>query len=192
MESSQLENLPINQLVYISEKLMKSDFDYTDPYLDYDDNIEKLDKILPYFGFNAQQIDLDFIAKFISTNEELILSIDAPSQIEPLLEKFVVPQVGKYEVYYEIWGPATFTEHYKTEWTTYDKKWVENSIETAKNENTWSDYDGDYIEHETDNWEPDNFKFNKISTLSEEKINSLEKTTLLELRNLIDKKLKNF
>lgn len=61
----------------------------------------------------------------------------------------------------------------------------------ARNEGTWGDYDGDYIEDETDNWEPDNFQFKKILNLSEEKINTLEKTTLLELRNLIDKKLKN-
>lgn len=191
MESSQLENLPINQLVYISQRLIKSDFDYTAPFSDYYDNINKLGKILPYFGFVAQQIDLDFIAKFISTNEELILSIENPNQIEPSFEKFIAPEVGKYEVFYEIWGPATYTEHYKTEWATYDKKWVQDSIQAARNEGTWGDYDGDYIEHETDNWEPDNFQFKKILNLSEEKINTLEKTTLLELRNLIDKKLKN-
>lgn len=191
MENSKLENLPINQLVYISQKLMKSDFDYTNPYSDYDDDINKLDKILPYFGLDAQQIDLDFIAKFISINEQLILLIRNPLDIEPLREKFIIPEIGKFEVYYEIRGPATYTEHYKTKWQTYDKKWVKDSIQAVINEGTWSDYDGDYIEHETDNWEPDNFKFNEISTLSEEKINTLEKTTLLELRNLIDKKLKN-
>jgi len=191
MENSKLENLPINQLVYISQKLMKSDFDYTNPYSDYDDDMNKLDKILPYFGLDAQQIDLDFIAKFISINEQLILLIRNPQDIEPLREKFIIPEIGKYEVYYEMWGPATYTEHYKTEWPTYDKEWVEDSIHAARNEGTWSDYDGDYIEHETDNWEPDNFRFNRISTVIEEKINTLEKTTLLELRNLIDKKLKN-
>jgi len=191
MENSKLENLPINQLVYISQKLMKSDFDYTNPYSDYDDDMNKLDKILPYFGLDAQQIDLDFIAKFISINEQLILLIRNPQDIEPLREKFIIPEIGKYEVYYEMWGPATYTEHYKTEWPTYDKEWVIDSIHAARNEGTWSDYDGDYIEHETDNWEPDNFRFNRISTVIEEKINTLEKTTLLELRNLIDKKLKN-
>ena len=191
MENSKLENLPINQLVYISQKLMKSNFDYTNPYSDYDDDINKLDKILPYFGLDAQQIDLDFIAKFISINEQLILLIRNPQDIEPLREKFIIPEIGKYEVFYEIWGPATYTEHYKTEWPTYDKEWVRDSIQAARNEDTWSDYDGDYIEHETDNWEPDNFRFNRISTVIEEKINTLEKTTLLELRNLIDKKLKN-
>ena len=191
MENSKLENLPINQLVYISQKLMKSNFDYTNPYSDYDDDINKLDKILPYFGLDAQQIDLDFIAKFISINEQLILLIRNPQDIEPLREKFIIPEIGKYEVFYEIWGPATYTEHYKTEWPTYDKEWVRDSIQAARNEGTWSDYDGDYIEHETDNWDPDNFRFNRISTVIEEKINTLEKTTLLELRNLIDKKLKN-
>ena len=191
MENSKLENLPINHLVYISQKLMKSNFDYTNPYSDYDDDINKLDKILPYFGLDAQQIDLDFIAKFISINEQLILLIRNPQDIEPLREKFIIPEIGKYEVFYEIWGPATYTEHYKTEWPTYDKEWVRDSIQAARNEDTWSDYDGDYIEHETDNWEPDNFRFNRISTVIEEKINTLEKTTLLELRNLIDKKLKN-
>jgi hypothetical protein len=178
MKNSKLENLPIKQLVYISRRLMQLDFDFENPYSNYEDDIDNLEKILRYFGLDAQQIDLDFIAKFISVNEKLISSIDINREIESSLEKFIIPRVSQFEIFYEFWGPAVYTEVYKTKWSTYDKNWVEVSIHVARNEGTWSDYDGDYVEHDTDNWEPDNFKI-------------LEKTKLLELRNLIDKKLKN-
>ena len=188
---SSLEKLPLKQLVYISQKLIEKEFDYKNPYLDYDEDIEKLDRLLEYFGIDANQIDLDFIAKFISENEELILSLENNKDFDSKKNSFVIPKLGKFTVYYEMWGPATYTEKYKTEWHSYDKSWVKDSIEAARNEGTWSDYDGDYLEHEYDNWEPDNFQIDFIKNLNEEKINSLQKTTLLELKNLIDKKLKN-
>ena len=120
------------------------------------------------------------------------------------IEALSIPKKKKYVAYYELWGPATLTEKYKTTWESYNKNWVKDSLRHSYNEGDFNFYDGDYQEHESDNFEADNFDITYINDLRENKepildklvventqdlLDNLDRDTLLKLRNLINQKL---
>jgi hypothetical protein len=72
------------------------------------------------------------------------------------------------------------------------------------NDGSWDYYNGDYLEHETDDFEPDNFDITYVTKLREGKkpildrlvventkdlLENLDRETLVKLRNLINEKL---
>lgn len=191
MEKSGLEKLSDKQLVYIGLKLLKSNFDYTAPYDDFTKSFEQVSNILKYFGIDSSPIDVEYISKFIWLNEDNFISLEKNNSVDITDMTFERPVAKNYRVFYQVWGPATYTEKYSTKKSSYHKEWASDGLVADYDEGVFNYYDGDYNEHEVDNWEVDEFRVDFVQPITENSINSLKKDSLLELRNLIDKRLKN-
>ena len=211
MRQSELSKQPIKILCYISEKLIKNDFSFDNPYDDFSSNESLLGDIANSFlGERFDEIlDVEFMARFIKINSALLTKwLDGEIKLNEITNKLLIPKPKEYDVEYEIWGPATLTENYKTNWISYEEDWVSPSIDEAQTGGIWSYYDGDYIDNESDNFEGDNFQIKSIdekrkSGLREQKknyskiileksdsfLNQFDKESLLKLKNIIDERL---
>ena len=157
---SALENLDVEQLLYICLKLSKIDSlgSWTNPYPKNSNYYHALEKIVPFFGIkDCGFYDPEFIAKFISTNFSEIEKYIKTKTIENS-EVFVIPEPMTYNVDYEVWGPATFTERYSRPWRTYDRKWVEKGFMDAYYEGVIHYYGGKYENYEVENFDADNLE----------------------------------
>lgn len=195
---SQFSTVPKKQLVLICEKLIDADFEIS-PYdaYDYEVNYEKLEDIAKYFSMVVSDDDVQFFAKFIKINDEVLSKI-FETKDKSLYEQLVIPVAKKYKVEYQQYGSCTYNEYLETTWDSYDEDWVIDSIKQARENGNWDLYDGKTIEMEYDNYEMNDFQFDdsteikhvKESTNNNKIIESLDKKTLLELRGLIDNRLK--
>ena len=202
---SVLSNQPLKVLLVLSKQLIEDEFEYRNPW-DYEyDNMTKLKTNGAWIGEKLDENDMEFIAAFILENLKTILSsIHNELTNSEVIERLSIPKKKNYIAYYEVWGPATLTEKYKTTWESYNKNWVKDSLRHSYNEGDFNFYDGDYQEHESDNFEADNFDITYINDLRENKepildklvventqdlLDNLDRDTLLKLRNLINQKL---
>jgi hypothetical protein len=200
VDQSQFSKLPKKQIVIICEQLMNGNFYYENPYYSsYYDSVDELEKIAKYFGIPVLDEDVQFFAKLIQTNKELLTKI-FETKDKSLYNQLVIPVAKEYDVNYHTRGTCTFREEYETTWTSYDKDWVIESMEQMRSDSNWDLYEGrhietDYDNHETDDWGFDSVKLyrNDIeeSKIKNTIIESLDKKTLLELRGLIDNKLRS-
>jgi len=200
---SSLSKFPIKQLVLISERLIDDYFEFEDPYDEYDESISKLKNIMKYFDREALDLDMEFMAKFIEINHNILLSIkdDGPSPDKYKL--ITIPQANKYKAYYEVSGSAYLTEKYYDYWDSYDESFVKHNMYQQRNDGNWDYWDGHYIENETDNFDSENFEVTYISLNesskdllsklvvenTEELIDKIDRDSLIKLRNLINQKL---
>jgi hypothetical protein len=202
---SVLSNQPLKVLLVLSKQLIEDEFEYRNPW-DYEhDNMKKLNTSGAWIGEKFDEDDMEFIAAFILENLKIILSsIHNELTSSEAIEALSIPKKKKYTAYYEIWGSATLTEKYKTTWKSYYKDWVKDSLRYSYNEGNFDYYEGHYLEHESDNFEPDNFDITYVNELNENKVpildklvventedllDNLDRDTLLKLRNLINQKL---
>lgn len=206
MGSTDFTSLPLNVLATIAKMCYDEDFNYGFPYDDYNGCKEILEQSSSWvFDGDITSLDVEFIAKLIGDNSELFENNDL-KQLKKLdvVKTLRVPQVKTFQVYYDVWGPATYTESYKTDFKTYDKAWIEESIQEGQNEGTWNHYDGDYLGHEVDNFDSDNFAIQEIEEIqninesllsklifenTSEVLNDIDEQTLIKLRNLINQRL---
>jgi hypothetical protein len=202
-EQSVLSKFPIKQLILISEKLIDDDFDFQDPYDDYDRTMSKLKNIMKYFDREALDLDMEFIAKFIEINYNTLLSIKDEGKSPEKYNELSIPQSRKYKAYYEISGSAYLTEKYYDYWDSYDESFVKGSMYQQRNDGNWDYWDGHYLENETDNFDSENFEVTYISLNesrkdllsklvvenTEELIDKIDRDSLIKLRNLINQKL---
>ena len=191
MHQSKIHNLSDKQLVFAALRLMKSTFDYTNPYEEADKSLDEVEEVLRYFNIESTFLDVEFMAKFIKLNEEKLIELQKNNKINIQGMTFERPIPEKFKVYYEVYGPATFTEKYKISRIAYEGEWAKSGLTEEYNQGNFNYYNGDYLEHEVDNWDVDNFSVDFYQKVNENTINSLKKDTLLELRNLIDRRLKN-
>ena len=157
--------------------------------------------------FSGEGCVIEFIAKFISLNEEILrIWIDDEKKFGEISNKFIIPKPKKYMVYYSSKGRGFITQKYQTDWTSYDKDWIRESMNELNSAGDWSYYDGDYIESDVDEFDEDDLDIDDIEVVRESKnksilnklvventseiIESLNRKTLLELRQLIDSKLR--
>lgn len=204
-----LRRLPPNVLVLISISLLDEEsFDYEDPFNDYDDNVELVTDASKWASSTVEIEDVEFIAKFISENLPLLESVKNDGvSVKSIIPKLIIPTSKSYRVYYQIWGNALLTEKYKTTWKSFDEDWVKSSLRQSYYDGNFDYYEGHYVEHETDNFEPDNFEITDVDLISESKksllsrvvventtevLDNLDKDTLINLRNLINQKLSSF
>lgn len=204
-----LRRLPPNVLVQISISLLDEEsFDYEDPFDDYNDNVELVVNASKWASSTVEREDIEFISKFISDNLPLLESVkNGEVSVKSIIPELVIPTSKSYRVYYEIWGNATLTERYKTTWESFDEDWVKSSIRQSWYDGDFDYYQGDYIEHETDNFDSDNFEITDVDLIKESKksllsrvvventtdvLDSLDRDTLINLRNLINQKLSSF
>ena len=199
IDASEFSKLSTRQLVIICEQLMGGNFDYENPYYSsYYDSVDELEKIAKYFGIPVLDEDVQFFAKLIQTNKELLTKI-FETKDKSLYNQLVIPVAKEYDVNYHTRGTCTFREEYETTWISYDKDWVKESMDHMRSDGNWDLYSGrhidtDYDNHETDDWEYDTVKLLerniKESNIKSSVLESLDKKTLLELRGLIDSRLR--
>ena len=195
---SHFSTLPKKQLFLISEQLIDNKFT-TSPYIgyDYEVNYELLANVAKYFGMEVSDIDVEFFAKFIDINshtlERIIRTKDKTSY-----DNLVIPTAKRYVVEYQQYGTCAYTEYLQTDWDSYDSDWVTDSMRQARDNGNWDLYDGKSIQIDYDNYDMNDYQFDdwkeikdvKESTNKNKIIESLDKKTLLELRGLIDDRLK--
>jgi hypothetical protein len=153
--------------------------------------------------------DVQFFAKFIEINDDLLSRIFEPDGDRSLIENLVIPMAKTYELQYSVWGACTYEEYLAQKFDAYDKDWVKNSAEQQREYGNWDTYDG-YNRRSTDydNYEESNMSYDRVvevddntnvteSLLSRlvlentsEVASSLDKQTLLKLKQIIESRLR--
>lgn len=196
---SYFSTIPKKQLVLISEQLINKNFN-TGVYgsYDYDKNYVLLVDIAKYFSMSVSDEDVQFFGKFIDINHNILLKIFETND-KSLYDQLVIPVAKDYKVEYSMWGSCTYIEYYETTWTSYDKDWVTDSMRQTRDDGNWDISDGRLIDTTYDNYETDEYEFDEVTEVDKVNesitrntiIESLDKKTLLELRGLIDDKLRS-
>jgi hypothetical protein len=209
-DQSTFSRLPKKQLVFIANKLIEDEFEWDDithTYEDiYDSNEDILKQVSTYFNESVVEEDVQFFIKFLEINSGL-LDLIFKNNDKSLIEQLVIPQSKDYLVEYTTNGSCTFIEYYETRFSSYDKDWVIDSINLQRNNGDWDTYSGvlkdtEYDNFETQDWEVDEVKDapndvqesrnpRKLLENTEKLIPKLDKDTLVSLKFLIDKQLRN-
>ena len=203
-EQSQFSKLPKKQLVRIAEKLVDDGFDINNPYNDYDENYDTLESIAKFFSMTVSDEDVQFFAKFIEINDDLLSRIFEPDGDRSLIENLVIPMAKTYELQYSVWGTCTYEEYLGQKFYAYNDEWVQNSAEQQRDDGNWNTWEGyNRINTVYDNYEESNMSYDRVvevddntnvteSLLSRlvlentsEVASSLDKQTLLKLTNAL-------
>ena len=204
-----LRDVPKKILVEISLIMLgNEEFNFNFPYDYYDNNLVLLRESSRWASIDLISSDVEFVCAFISENLDLLQEVLSNKKtVNQTITEFEIPKKNDYKVYYEVWGRATLTEKYYTEWGSYSKEWVKGSLRHSYLEGYFDYYDGKFLEYETDNFDADNFEVNSVENLSEQRksllsklvventndvLNDLDKETLIQLRNIINQKLSSF
>jgi len=213
-EQSQFSKLSKKQLVFICEKLVDEDFPIGNPYTDdFDNAYEILQSVSKYFGISATQEDVEFFSKLLEINDDLIADLFANNKEQmknrELFEQLVIPVAKSYNLDYDVDGSCTYTEYYFQEFDSYDEDWVRDSAEQQRSDGSWDIYDGrERSSTDYDNFDVNDHSYGDVYEVDEpdtrnesvlnrlvientsEVVNSLDRKTLLELRRIIDSKLR--
>lgn len=206
-EQSTFSRFPKKHLVFIANKLIEEDFEYS-LYDDtiHDNNKEILESVANYFGVTSiVEDDIQFFMKFLEINENLLIDINETGD-KSLIENLIIPQAQDFLVEYTVNGTCTFTEYHEDKISSYDKGWVMDSVYIQYHSGDWEPYSGvlkntDYDNWETDNWEIDTVKEipqemsesrknKRLLENTEKLIPKLDRDTLIALKFLIDKQLR--
>ena len=213
-EQSQFLSLSKKQLVFISEKLVDEDFPIGNPYIsNFDSAYNTLQEVSRYFSIESTHEDVEFFAKFLQINDEIIADLFANNKEQrknkELIEQLIIPVAKSYNLDYSVWGSCNYTDYKVQEFDSYDEEWVKDSAQQQRNDGNWNIWDGrDRRDTEYDNFEESDYDFGDVHEIDETKIKtesilsrlvlentkdvvkSLDKKTLLELRRIIDSKLR--
>ena len=211
-EQSQFSRLPKKQLVRISEKLIDDGFYADNPYEDYDDNYKILSSIGKYFNIDVVDEDVQFLAKFIDINDDLLSKIFEPNGDKSLVEKLVIPVAKTYELQYSTWGSCSYEEFLAQKFDAYDMNWVRDSADQQRQDGNWDTYDGyERKKPYYDNFEESDMSYDGVYEVNDdntykikeslldrlvventsEVVNSLDKQTLLKLKQIIESRLRS-
>ena len=102
-EQSQFSKLSKKQLVFICEKLVDEDFPIGNPYeTDFDDAFNILQDVSKYFGLTTTNEDVEFFAKLLEINDELIADLFANNKEQmknrKLFEQLVIPEAYNADI----------------------------------------------------------------------------------------------
>jgi len=209
---SQFSRLPNKQLLFIAEKLVDENFPIGNPYDDdFEEAYSVLQSVSKYFNIVAAHEDVEFFAKLLEINDDLIADLFANNKEQmknkELIEKLVIPVAKSYNLNYSVWGSCSYTDYKVQKFDSYDEEWVSNSAEQQRQDGNWSMWDGrDRRDTEYENFEESDYDFGDVYEVDEKPIqesllsklvlentsdviNSLDRTTLIKLRNLINQKL---
>lgn len=206
-EQSQFSRLPKRQLVLIAEKLVDESFPSGNPYDDYEEHYKNLVSIGKYFNINVNDEDVQFFAKFLEINDELLSNIFDGDK--SLIENIVIPVAKTYDLRYSVWGTCTYDEYLGQYFDAYDEDWVIDSAKQQREDGNWGLYDGRNIRETTyDNFYESDYSFDDIYEVNDDKIkeslldrlvlentsevvSSLDKQTLLKLKQIIESRLRS-
>jgi len=212
-QQSQFSRLSKKQLMFISEKLIDEEFAIGNPYdYNFESLYNTLKDISKYFNISSTHEDVEFFAKFLEINGDTIAELFANNgeqmKNKGLIEQLEIPVAKSYDLNYSVWGTCTYTDYKVQEFDSYDEKWVQDSAHQQRNDGNFDLWQGrDRRETEYENFEESDYDFGDVyevkqkpvqeSLLSKlvientsEVVNSLDKKTLLELRRIIDSKLR--
>lgn len=207
-EQSQFSKVSKKQLFFIAEKLIDAGFPTDNPYNDYDEHFKELENIGKYFNMNVVDEDVQFFAKFIYINDGIIAKIMGKSDILSY-EDLIIPVAKTYELQYTVWGSCTYEEYLGQKFDAYDEDWVMDSADQQRNDGNWDFYDG-YNRGDTyyDNHDESDHSFDRVYEVNDNKIkeslldrlvlentsevvSSLDKQTLLKLKQIIESRLRS-
>ena len=125
-----------------------------------------------------------------------------------MIEQLVIPVAKTYELQYTVWGSCSYEDYLGQEFDAYDKDWVRDSADQQRNDGNWDFYDG-YNREDTyyDNHDESDMSYDKVvevddsdnvtGPIKEQKFNktskvisTLDKESLLELKKIIDSRLR--
>lgn len=206
-EQSTFSRFPKKHLVFIANKLIEEDFEYS-LYDDtiHDNNKEILESVANYFGVTSiVEDDIQFFMKFLEINENLLIDINETGD-KSLIENLIIPQAQDFLVEYTVNGTCTFTEYHEDKISSYDKGWVMDSVYIQYHSGDWEPYSGVLKNTNYDNWETDNWEIDTVKEIPQEMSESrktkrllenteklipkLDRDTLIALKFLIDKQLR--
>jgi hypothetical protein len=213
---SQFSKLSKKQLVFISEKLIDEEFPIGNPYNDFDGAYSTLQEVSRYFSIESTQEDVEFFAKFLELNEDIISDLFANNREnirnKELIDQLIIPKAEVYNLHYELFGTCSFTEYKSQEFDSYDEDWVKDSAEQQRQDGSWdlwdgyerevTDYDNYQVNDETyghvykveykekkNNFVSDSILDKLVIENTENVISSLDRQTLLKLKSIIDSNL---
>lgn len=208
-DQSNFSRFPKKQLVFISSKIVDDGFDWQSLDNDYENEYDECEKILGnaslYFNESVVEEDVQFFAKFLEINDDLLSQIFETND-KTLTEQLIIPESKDYLVEYTVNGSCTFEGEYESTFSSYDEKWVIGSLEIQRNDGNWDFYSGHLKDTQYDNWEMNNWNVENVKPISnnvqesrnprkllentEKLIPKLDKETLVSLKFLIDKQLR--
>ena len=213
---SQFSKLSKKQLVFISEKLIDEEFPIGNPYNDFDGAYSTLQEVSRYFSIESTQEDVEFFAKFLELNEDIISDLFANNREnirnKELIDQLIIPKAEVYNLHYELFGTCSFTEYKSQEFDSYDEDWVKDSAEQQRQDGSWdlwdgyerevTDYDNYQVNDETyghvykveykekkNNFVSDSILDKLVIENTENVVSSLDRQTLLRLKSINDSKL---
>ena len=207
-EQSQFSKVSKKQLFFIAEKLIDAGFPTDNPYNDYEEHFKELENIGKYFNINVVDEDVQFFAKFIYINDGIIAKIMGKSDILSY-EDLIIPVAKTYNLDYSTWGTCTYEEYLTQSFDSYDEDWVIDSVNQQREDGNWDLYDGRSRGETTyDNFEEsdhscdrvyevknNNIKESLLDRLvlenTSEVVSSLDKQTLLKLKQIIESRLRS-
>jgi len=194
-------------LLFIIKQLTEKGFDFENPYNVFDINYLILEKICKLVGIDSLLYrDVEFISKFMTNNSELIQTI-FETKDKSLLSQLEYPKNKMFKVQYEIYSNQSIVEIYTIDWDSYDKNFVRSSLIEARNDGNFDEWTGDLqrtdvLDSEVSEWIINDDEITEINTEKTESIldrlvientssviNSLDRNTLINLRNIINLRL---
>jgi hypothetical protein len=209
-EQSQFSKLPKKQLALIAKKLVDEDFPQGNPYGSYDfsNSYNTLENIGKYFSISVVHEDVEFFSKFLEMNDDVLANIFETGD-KTLYDKLIIPVAQTYELTYSVWGHCTYDDYMSEIFDTYDMDWVKDSAEQQRNDGSWDLYNGRSLRDTSyDNFEESDYSFDNVKPVSEssikeslldrlvlentsEVVSSLDKQTLLKLKQIIESRLRS-
>ena len=214
---SQFSRLPKKQLVFIAEKLVDENFPIGNPYTDdFDDAYGTLQEVSRYFSVESTHEDVEFFAKLLEINDDLIADLFANNKEQmnnrQLIEQLKIPVAKSYKLDYSAWGTCSYTNYMSQEFDSYDKDWVKDSATQQNNDGNWNMWEGqERAPTDYENFEESDYDFDDVYEVNEDGttnylgdsildrlvientsdvVNSLDKKTLLKLRTIIESRLR--
>ena len=194
-------------LLFIIKQLTEKDFDFESPYNEFDKNYLILEKLCKLLGIDSLSYrDVEFISKFMTNNSELIQKI-FETKDKSLLSQLEYPKNKMFKVQYEIYSNQSIVEIYTVDWDSYDKNFVRSSLIKTSNDGNFDEWTGpllrtDVLDSEVSEWVINDDDITEINTEKTESIldrlvientssviNSLDRNTLINLRNIINSRL---
>ena len=194
-------------LLFIIKQSIEKGFDFENPYSYFVKNYQILEKVCKVVGINSLEYrDVDFISKFMTDNSELIQKI-FETKDKSLLSELEYPINKMFKIPYEIYSNQSILENYTVNWDSYDKKFVRSSLIETRNDGNFDEWTGDLqrtdvLDSEVSEWIINDDEITEINTEKTESIldrlvientssviNSLNRNTLINLRNIINSRL---
>ena len=204
----QLIREPVKIIYAVASSLFDNkNFNFLKPYDNFEETEDLVKENSKWVGADVDYLDVEFICEFIRLNLKTLEQIKPSELKKNNIGQLVIPQERYFNVYYETWGNCLLTEYYVVRWPSFGKELAIKSLKEQYYSGNFSVYDGNFIEHEAENFENDHFGVTDSELIDENKktildklvventseiLDSLDEKTLLELRNLINQKLSSF